>query len=258
MTRNVSTLPRIGLSLTCWVLAIAAARADIEIENEALLVSWDADSARLSVQDKVSGREFLRDVRLSGDKGAAQLAPDDRGASGPRQVIEIEYADGGADRVILPARGPFVLFQARLANRTDAVAIVNATSTLSARIDLGIPGPRLKAFGTGGLLALDKNPGSYVWQAIVEPESRRGSVFGWLTHDRGSGALFTSVDGNATSDISMTHALDWRPGPTPSPSGIELHCRRNRSATARGTRARMAAPVMKNTSPSLPNSPRGS
>jgi hypothetical protein len=198
MTRNVPTLPRIGLSLTCWLLAFAAARADIEIENEALLVRWDADGARLSVQHKASGREFLRDVRLSGHKGTAQLAPTDRGVSGARQVIEIEYADGGADDVILPARGPFVLFQTRVANRTDAVAIAKSKPTLSAQIILGVPGPRLKAFGTGGLLALDKNPGSYVWQAIVEPESRRGAVFGWLTHDRGSGVLFTSVDGDAT------------------------------------------------------------
>ena len=146
MTLNIPTLPRIGLSLTFWLFAFAAARADIEIENESLLVRWDADSARLSVQHKVSGREFLRDVRLSGDQGTAQLAPNDRGASGARQVIEIEYADGGADRVMLPARGPFVLFQARVANRTDAVAIVNSTPTLSAQIDLCLlytsPSPR--------------------------------------------------------------------------------------------------------------------
>jgi len=69
--------------------------------------------------------------------------------------------------------------------------------TASGLVDLGKPAAQLKTFGTGGLLAPDKNPGSYLWLAVVEPQSRNGVVFGWLTDDRGSGVLFSKVAGDA-------------------------------------------------------------
>src|SRR5262249_53894769 len=54
----------------------------------------------------------------------------------------------------------------------------------------------LKTLGTGGLLAPDKNPGSYAWMALADPQTRNGIVLGWLTGNRGSGVVFSKVDGN--------------------------------------------------------------
>jgi len=64
---------------------------------------------------------------------------------------------------------------------------------------LGLPKPpgELKALGTAGLtdVARDANPGSYSFLAIADPASRSGVVAGWLTHERGSGLLFSGVEG---------------------------------------------------------------
>ena len=43
--------------------------------------------------------------------------------------------------------------------------------------------------GTGGLLAPDKNPGSYLFLTCADPDTRRGIVAGWITEDRGSGVV---------------------------------------------------------------------
>ena len=48
--------------------------------------------------------------------------------------------------------------------------------------------------GTGGLLEPAKNPGSYAFLAVVNPRNRNGVVGGWLTHDRGSGVVFSPLD----------------------------------------------------------------
>ncbi len=65
-----------------------------------------------------------------------------------------------------------------------------------AAVNLGKPASALTTLGTGGLLAPDKNPGSYDWLAVADPATRNGVVFGWLTHDRGDGVLFSKVEGN--------------------------------------------------------------
>ena len=55
----------------------------------------------------------------------------------------------------------------------------------------GRPLDECRAFGTFGLSPIrnERNPGSYNHLAIVEPESRRGVVMAWLTHERASGVL---------------------------------------------------------------------
>jgi hypothetical protein len=87
---------------------------------------------------------------------------------------------------------PFVLFQTSLANEKEVPEIWNDISPYSFTLDLAAPPEDLRVLGTGGLA--DFNPesgqGSYSFLSIAEPESRRGVVAGWLTHDRGSGVLF--------------------------------------------------------------------
>jgi hypothetical protein len=52
------------------------------------------------------------------------------------------------------------------------------------------------AHGTGGPRPLAKNAGSYQWTAIVNAKSREGVVAGWLTVEKGSGAVLAKVAGN--------------------------------------------------------------
>ena len=60
---------------------------------------------------------------------------------------------------------------------------------MTCKIDLGIPVDQIRSFGTGGLGTMSA-AGSYAYSAIVDPQSRRGVVGGWLTHERGVGVFF--------------------------------------------------------------------
>ena len=68
------------------------------------------------------------------------------------------------------------------------------------------PWSELRAFGTAGLTAVDKNPGSYAYLAVVDPATRAGIVGGWLTHDRGSGVVFSPVENDA---VRMVAQIDY-------------------------------------------------
>ena len=60
-------------------------------------------------------------------------------------------------------------------------------------LELGKPAGELRTLGTGGLLAPDANPGSYLFLTCADPATRRGVVAGWITHERGSGVVFSGV-----------------------------------------------------------------
>jgi hypothetical protein len=92
---------------------------------------------------------------------------------------------------------PFVFMRSGVGNfgkePLDMKKVVPATFTL----DLGKPADALRTMGTAGLTAPDKNPGSYLFLTLADPATRRGVVAGWLTQDRGSGVLFSSVKDGA-------------------------------------------------------------
>src|SRR5260370_107801 len=78
---------------------------------------------------------------------------------------------------------------------SEAAAVIARHHVLQAALDLGRPPGELRALGTGGLVPLSLEPGSYAFLAVADPQTRNGVVGGWLTHDRGSGVVFAAVDG---------------------------------------------------------------
>lgn len=79
-----------------------------------------------------------------------------------------------------------------------------------------MPTDSLRTLGTGGLLQPDENPGSYAFLACAVPETRHGLVLGWLTHDRGSGVLFSATkDGRVEIQAQIDYGhLRVAPGDT--------------------------------------------
>lgn len=167
---------------------------DLNIANEVLTVNWSLASAQISIGAKATGREFLKDIKLSGTGGRARLTGVTDKTFGLGQAIEISYPTGNGDSVMVFPRLPFVLIRSRLHNGGNETSVILKLNTLTAAVDLGKSAAQLKTFGSGGLLAPDKNPGSYVWLAVAEPQTRNGVVFGWLTHERGSGVVFSKVE----------------------------------------------------------------
>ena len=112
---------------------------------------------------------------------------------GDGEAIEVSYPNGNRDELMLMPNLPFVLVRSKLRNGGAEVLQLQKVRPVSFAVDLGTQAAGLRVLGTGGLTAPDKNPGSYAWLAVADPQTRNGVVCAWLTHDRGSGVLFSTI-----------------------------------------------------------------
>ena len=214
MTKLKPALPSFAVAVA-MSLAMANAQ-DSTIENESLRVQFAKDSGTLTLSRLESGKPFLKDIKLSGPGGTATVSATTDKTFGQGKAIEISHPNGGRDVVMLFPKLPFALLRSSLHNAGTDVATTKKIITCSGTVELGKTASAMKTLGTGGLLAPDKNPGSYVWLAAVEPQSRNGIVFGWLTHERGSGVVFSKVqDGKIRVDAQIDYGkLQLDPGRT--------------------------------------------
>jgi hypothetical protein len=200
-------MSRLFLCCLAVGLAAVAARADdVVVANAEIEIRWHEDNGHVSIAARPSGRVVLRDVTFGEDRGQARAIKVADEVLGPGDAIEITHGDGSAEIAAVYPNSPFAFIRARRANPGDEPAVLNHVPSLSGAVVLGKPASAVKTFGTGGLLAADKNPGSYAWLAVVDPPTRQGVVFGWLTHDRGSGVLFSKVEGDA---VRVDARLDY-------------------------------------------------
>ena len=164
------------------------------IRNDFLIVMFDEAHGDLTLQTS-SGKSFVTNGRFGTRAGgtAKTTAVTDK-AFGKGRAIEVDYPDGNRDQILLFPDLPFALFRSGLHNSRREPMLVNHVRPLSGVVDLAKPAARLRSLGTGGLCEPDKNPGSYMWLAVADPQSRNGVVAGWLTGERGSGVVFTHVD----------------------------------------------------------------
>ena len=165
------------------------------IENEFLAIEFDAASLSLTAFAKPSGPTFITRGSLRGERGQVRPHAVSDVIWGHGQAIEIEYESGGSDRLALFDGLPFIVLTSRLANTAGEPKTVNRINALKLTLDLNKEPADLQAFGTAGLTRLnhEANPGSYSFVAVADPESRAGLVSGWVSHDRGSGVLFSDV-----------------------------------------------------------------
>jgi hypothetical protein len=208
-------------ALTSAALFSTSARAGelLSIENDSVQVTYDLGKSSFSVRAKPAGPTFLRDGRIDGQGRQARLSVVSHEQFGRGQAIEISDPDGRRDEICLYPGLPWVLFRSRLAHTGSDALVVNHLRTVSGAVDLGKPAAELRAFGTGGLTPVEKNTGSYAYLALVDPATRSGLVGAWLTHDRGSGVVFSSVEKDA---VRIQAQIDYgrlriKPG-TPVPT----------------------------------------
>ena len=188
-------LPVIALILLAAVAANG--QVPVRIENQLYIISANPADASFSVVAKGSGRNILTAGRLGAAGGTYKVVRVPHTTFGDGDGIEVDHPDGNRQTVALHPGLPFVLFSGTLHNGTASDVVLNRVPTVSAQVDLGKPLAAIRTLGTGGLLPAEKNPGSYAFLAVVDPESRSGVVGGWLTHDRGSGVVFSPVQQDA-------------------------------------------------------------
>lgn len=211
-TRKLATTGALLLAAS----SALAQKKPLTLQNATLLAAFDAASGRFSLTAKPSAWPFVSDGRFSAAGGTARVVAITDPTFGPGQAIEVAYPTGHRDTIALFPDLPFALVRSRVHNGGAVATVTRSVRPFSAAVDLGQPPAALKTLGTGGLLAPDRNPGSYVWLAVAEPRSRHGVVFGWLTSERGSGVVFSQVtNGLVRVDAQIDYGrLRLAPGQT--------------------------------------------
>ncbi len=170
----------------------------VSIDNPCLRVQWRGDAGDFTVTHKATGRTFLAAGTFGRPGGVARVRTLPEDALGPGTAIEILHPDGSADRLILyPGDVPFVFLRSVLANPGQSQRRFETFDHAGLRLDLGKPPAAVKALGTAGLTAPDGHPGSYAFLAVADPATRGGVVGAYLTHDRGTGVVFSTVEDGA-------------------------------------------------------------
>jgi len=176
--------------------ALGAEANRLVIRNEAVEVVWDG-AGEFQMWSRLSRREFVRQGHFQEPAGQARVVSVRDAALGVGQAIDVACPSGSQYSILVFPKLPFVLFSATLANQTGEAKVVRNFRPVTFAVDLGGSASSLRALGTAGLTAPDQHPGSYVYLAVAEPESRRGIVSGWITHDRGNGAVFSRITNGA-------------------------------------------------------------
>jgi hypothetical protein len=186
----------------------AQTAGNLRIENEYVAVDFEATGLSFIATAKPSQVRFITRGTLAAGAGKARQRTIRHETWGTGQVIEIEYGSGQVDRVNLFAGLPFIVLQTALTNTGAEDRTIDSLRPFSATLNLGAVASELRAFGTAGLTEVgqEANPGSYSFLAVADPNSRAGVVAGWVSHDRGSGLLFSDVrEGRAVVDAQLDY-----------------------------------------------------
>ena len=185
-------MTRISATVCCGLMATSLVAAE-KVEVRTDLVAVTVDQGRFAIQAQGQAVPFARGALHN--RGVVKVIPVNDDAFGKGQAISITAASGAAEMFQVFSGLPFVLHRCTLVNTGTVAKVMNKVPLMDAVLDLGKPDDQLMALGTGGLKPLAHNVGSYAWMAVADPASRAGVVGGWLTHERGSGVVFTKVDG---------------------------------------------------------------
>ncbi len=200
---------RISFLLGAALFASTAAFSQTDpvvIENQNLSVTWDASNSTFSLTAKsAGGPRFVQAGRFAAPGGSAEVLPVADSIFGRGQTIRITHEDGSENTIQLFPALPFALFHSSLRNSGSEALVTNHVPVLSLPL-MWDDAKDLRTLGTGGLLPAEKNPGSYVWQAVANPESRHGVVAGWITENRGSGIVFTPIE---QDQVRLEARLDY-------------------------------------------------
>lgn len=173
------------------------------IEDQGIKVTVDTTSGLAKVES--GGRVVVPELRCgSGGKFTRAEWVQLNEPLGAARALTLSYENGrSVVLAIFPGR-PFLCLRQQIANDEEIDANYTDETVAELWLDTGFESPSLRAFGTGGLSSLDKNPGSYMYQAVVHPATGKGFVGGWMSSDRGSGVFFTPSGSGKTGLKAVT------------------------------------------------------
>jgi len=185
------------------------------IETKRLRVVVDVDGQRFTVTDKSLDRAFIKRGAFTRPLQSVQAGSVADPIWGRGRQLTVTHTDGWTTLIRLYDGHAFVHIHTVAANRTNEPMTMSKLDLLEFEYDLGVPGENVRTLGTGGLRGAQA-PGSYTFSAAADPETRRGIVSGWLTHERGVGVFFPKVTDGRTSVAARIEFGQFRvePGKT--------------------------------------------
>lgn len=198
-------------ALLIWalsVLAVSAAKHEVNLKTDLLEARYFTDRNEFQLIAKPSGVVFVKTAKFTSPGGKAATTTVKDPVFGNGRAIEVYSTNGHCDRILLFPGLPFALLRSTVRNNESETQVLKQYEPFNATVDIGRPAGTVKTLGTGGLLPPDNNPGSYVWLALADPASRNGVIAAWLTHERGSGVLFTEI-GNDQNAWGLRPRIDY-------------------------------------------------
>ncbi len=227
--RAEKSLLIVTVAMMCgWSLNAKAAVAanSLKIENASVVVEFDTQAMSFSATARETGLRFVERGALASQGTQARRMTIEHPTWGTGEAIQIDYSSGSTDCLMLFPNLPFLVVESTPANVSNADATVTSISPVSMVLDLKKEASALRALGTAGPtgVARDSNPGSYSFLVVADPESRGGFVGGWVTHERGSGLLFSDVkDGRVVVDARLDYGrLLLKPGKKVTPETLVI------------------------------------
>jgi len=165
----------------------------LTVSNSFLTVDYNPGEKTVSVRITSSKKTVLKNMVLDAAPVSFKKTTIKNPVFGNGNAITIGKANGNTAQFVLYPSMPFLFVTNTVKNNSAEILDISKLNPLTFTIDLGKPANELKTLGTGGLLAPDKNPGSYVFLTAVDSSTRNGVVSGWLTNEKGSGVLFSEI-----------------------------------------------------------------
>lgn len=179
-----------GLLISAFVSA-----ENVTIENGRYRAAYDAQTQRFALSRAGDAAPFLDDGRLiePGERAESLQIDDPIWGRGQALVVSSEKAETS---ILLFESAPFVMLQTTLHQTGNGV--IDSVTPYRYRLRSDTPVSQLRSYGTAGLKNVEasSNPGSYAFLGVVNPKDRSGVISAWLTGERGSGLVFSGVDGD--------------------------------------------------------------
>lgn len=165
----------------------------IIINNTHLQIKYTEATKSLEAISITMGKTFLKNILTVTETTNIKKEVVQNPTFGKGEALIFDTLEGNSISFTLYDSNPFLFVQQNFRNKGTNEIDIQTKKLLSFSIDLQKPADQLKTLGTGGLLDVDKNPGSYVFLTTVDPANRNGVVTGWVTNEKGSGVVFSKA-----------------------------------------------------------------
>lgn len=166
------------------------------INNQQIKLIYTASNKGLEAVSLKSKAVFLKNILTDFEITNYKKELIQNPTFGKGEALVFDTNEGNSIAFTLYDSNPFLFVQQTFRNNEKSEIDIQTKKLLTFSIDLQKSTSELKTLGTGGLLEVDKNPGSYVFLTTVDPATRNGVVAGWVTNEKGSGVLFSKSNNN--------------------------------------------------------------